>query len=563
MSHERIPTAVDTIADAYLDATAAHNPIEATYFGITDYDDKLPDLTPDWYASRSEIRRRALTALAAATPQDSADRITASALRDELSIAEELRAAGEEESSLKNIASPLQEIRDAFDITPSNNLDDLDTIARRMRAVPGAIAGYIESLRFAAARGDVVARRQVEAGIHQCEEISGASGFFASYASSLTPEDGGEVSSSLRSELEDAAAAASTAYSALHDFLRDELLAQARSEDACGRDVYAVYSQAFLGARVDLEETYEWGQAELARITAEMHATASRIKPGASIAEAIAVLDNDESRALHGTEALQRWMQTTSDAAVDALAGTHFDIPEAIRVLECRIAPTHQGGIYYTAPSEDLVTRPGQMWWSVPEGVTKFGTWRELTTVYHEGVPGHHLQVAQTLYRTQLLNRWRRIASWVSGHGEGWALYAERLMADLGFLDDPGDYMGMLDGQSLRSARVVIDIGVHCGFDAPAELGGGAWTYDKAWQFLSAHVHTAEGFRRFELDRYLGWPGQAPSYKIGERLWLQLREDAKAKQGDAFDLKTFHRHALDVGSVGLDILRSAVLGDFG
>ena len=563
MSHKRTPTPVDTIADAYLDAAAAHNPMEATYLGIAGYDDQLPELSPDWYAARSDLRRSTLADLASATPQDAADRITVAALEEALGLAEELRAAGEEESSLKNIASPLQDIRDTFDITPTNHLDDLDVIARRMRAVPAAIAGYIESLRYAAARGTVVARRQVEAGIRQCAEISDADGFFATYAAAVQPEDRAEVPASLRADLQAAAVQAGAAYGSLQTFLREELLAQARSTDPCGRDVYALYSRAFLGARVDLEETYEWGQAELARVTAEMQATADRIKPGASVAEAIDILDNDDVRALRGTEALQQWMQTTSDAAVAALAGTHFDIPQEIRRLECRIAPTHQGGIYYTGPSEDLVTRPGQMWWSVPEGVTKFGTWRELTTVYHEGVPGHHLQVAQTVYRSELLNRWRRLASWVSGHGEGWALYAERLMADLGFLDDPGDYMGMLDGQSLRSARVVIDIGVHCGFEAPAEVGGGAWTYDKAWEFLSAHVNTAEGFRRFELDRYLGWPGQAPSYKIGERLWLQLREDAKAKLGDAFELKTFHRNALDVGSVGLDVLRSAVLGDFG
>jgi uncharacterized protein (DUF885 family) len=290
-----------------------------------------------------------------------------------------------------------------------------------------------------------------------------------------------------------------------------------------------------------------------------MAATAERIKPGASTAEAIAFLDQDPGRKLEGTKALQEWMQETSDAAVAGLAGTHFDIPEAIRTLECRIAPTQQGGIYYTGPSEDLVTRPGRMWWSVPKGVTEFSPWRERTTVYHEGVPGHHLQIGQTAYRAEILNRWRRLSSWVSGHGEGWALYAERLMADLGYLDDPADYLGMLDGQSLRAARVVLDIGVHCAFPAPAEVGGGDWNYDKAWQFLSAHNAANEGTRRFELDRYLGWPGQAPSYKIGERLWLQLRADVQAKEGDAFDLKAFHRRALDIGSVGLDVLRAAVL----
>jgi uncharacterized protein (DUF885 family) len=201
------------------------------------------------------------------------------------------------------------------------------------------------------------------------------------------------------------------------------------------------------------------------------------------------------------------------------------------------------------------------MWWSVPRGITEFGTWRELTTVYHEGVPGHHLQVAQTVFRSELLNRWRRMDAWTSGHGEGWALYAERLMAELGYLDDPGNRMGMLDGQSLRAARVVLDIGVHCGFEAPAEVGGGEWTYGKAWQFLRAHANMAEDFLRFELDRYLGWPGQAPAYKIGERLWLQLREQVKAREGDAFDISTFHRRALDIGGVGLDTLREAILGD--
>jgi len=194
----------------------------------------------------------------------------------------------------------------------------------------------------------------------------------------------------------------------------------------------------------------------------------------------------------------------------------------------------------------------------VPRGVETFTTWRELTTVFHEGVPGHHLQVAQTAYRRNTLNTWRRLMAWTSGHGEGWALYAERLMADLGFLDDLGNRMGMLDAQSLRAARVVIDIGVHCGFPAPAELGGGAWTYDKAWSFLTQHSTIEEKQLRFELNRYLGWPGQAPAYKVGERIWLGLREDARARLGSDFDLKAFHRRALDIGGVGLDTLRNAL-----
>ena len=315
-----------------------------------------------------------------------------------------------------------------------------------------------------------------------------------------------------------------------------------------------------MGAAVDLEETYRWGQEEVARIDAQMREVAEQIRPGASTKEAIEILDADPAYLLDGKDALKAWMQGKADEVITNLADVHFDIPGPVRRIECLIAPTETGGIYYTGPSDDF-SRPGRMWWSVPKGIDQFGTWKELTTVYHEGVPGHHLQVAQTVFRSGLLNKWRRLEAWTSGHGEGWALYAERLMAELGYLDDPGNRMGWLDGQSLRAARVVIDIGVHCGFEAPAEVGGGDWTYDKAWQFLTAHANQGEAWLRFELDRYLGWPGQAPSYKIGERLWLQLRDDVEQREGAAFDLKAFHRRALDLGGVGLDTLREAVLGE--
>ena len=244
-------------------------------------------------------------------------------------------------------------------------------------------------------------------------------------------------------------------------------------------------------------------------------------------------------------------MQEKSDAAVAALADTHFDIPEPIRRLECRIAPTQQGGIYYTGPSEDLVTRPGRMWWSVPKGDTEFSTWRELHDRLSRGRARHHLQVAQTVYRSNLLNRWRRIASWVSGHGEGWALYAERLMADLGFLDDPADYLGMLDGQSMRAARVVLDIGMHCGLPAPAEVGGGEWDYDKAWEFLAAHCRDAGGIpalRAGPLPRLAG-PGavvQDRRADLAAAARGRPRQAGRRVRPQAFHRsRTGHRHRSD------------------
>ena len=560
-THPRQPrptTDVDRIANDYHDAFVELSPITATYLGISGHDEDLDDFSPAGHGARSDLRHKTLRALAQATAVDDIDAVTLTAMQERLGLAEETHAAGLDQMSLNVLACPLQEIRDVFDLMPTDTDAHWVRFAARMTKVPAALDLYAESLRAAASKGLLSPRRQVDACAAQCAQLAAEDGYFSNLlkkgnADGFAPGDGAADA------LRNAVGLACSAYTRMGEFLRGELLPQAPQADACGRERYQLLSRFFLGTTVDLQETYQWGQQELARITAEMAAVAEQIRSGANITEAIAILDADPGYQLHGTDELRAWMQGKADEVITNLADSQFDIPEPVRTIECMIAPTQMGGIYYTGPSEDF-SRPGRMWWSVPKGLTEFGTWRELTTVYHEGVPGHHLQVAQTVFRSELLNRWRRMDAWTSGHGEGWALYAERLMAELGYMDDPGNRMGLLDGQSLRAARVVIDIGVHCGFEAPAEVGGGEWTYDKAWQFLQAHANMAEGFLRFELDRYLGWPGQAPSYKIGERFWLQLRDEVKAREGEAFDIKAFHRRALDIGGVGLDTLREALIG---
>lgn len=552
-------TAIDQIADDYFDAQVALSPMEATYLGVAGHDDELDDLSAVGLKAASDLRRGALARLDGVEPADDVDRVTMSTMRERLGLAEEVHAAGFDAMDLNVLASPLQGVRDIFDLMATDTADDWATIARRLTKVPAALTQYLDLLAETARDGRVAARRQVTECAQQCDDLVAADGFFGTLLARAKPADG-ELPESVRNDLEAAIATASAAYANAGQRLTTELLPYATEADAVGRERYQLASRSFLGATVDLEETYAWGQEELARITAEMEAVAERIRPGSSVKEAIEVLDNDPAYQLHGNDALREWMQAKADEAIAELDGTHFDIPGPVKTIEGCIAPTTTGGIYYTGPSEDFA-RPGRMWWSVPKGVTTHGTWRELTTVYHEGVPGHHLQVAQTVYRRELLNKFRRMMVWCSGHGEGWALYAERLMGDLGYLDDPGMRMGLLDGQSLRAARVVIDIGVHCGFEAPAEVGGGDWTYDKAWTFLDTHANQGEEQLRFELSRYLGWPGQAPSYKIGERIWLDLRDEVARREGDAFDAKAFHRRALDIGSTGLDTLRGAVLGE--
>ncbi|MEY9953456.1 DUF885 domain-containing protein [Leifsonia sp. EB34] len=553
-AEKREPTPIDTIADEWVDTQLELHPEYHVWLGRPGREGEYSDYSPAGAEQAVGKVREALAKIRAAEPVDDIDRVTKMDLSRELELTIEKHEAGFNQRDLNVIASPAQELRDIFDLVPTDTEEDWANVATRLHNLPAAMDGYIETLRSGIANGNVPAIRQVREVLTQANKQVAGTGFFFDFTGSAKTLDG-ELPASLKADLADGAKESAAAYATLAAFLKDELAAHAPEKDAVGRELYALASRDFLGATVDLDETYEWGIEELARMVAEQESIANEIKPGASVHEAIAFLDGDASRKLHGTDALQRWMQETSDRAIEELGRTHFDIPAEIRRLECMIAPTQEGGIYYTGPSDDFA-RAGRMWWSVPEGVTEFDTWRELTTVYHEGVPGHHLQIAQATYNKAQLNSWRRIAG-TSGHAEGWALYAERLMEQLGYLDDPADRLGMLDGQRMRAARVVLDIGVHLEKQLPD--GSGPWTGEYAFGFLADNVNMNEGFVRFEVNRYLGWPGQAPSYKIGQRIWEQLRDEYARREGAAFDIKAFHKKALDIGGVGLDTLKSALL----
>jgi uncharacterized protein (DUF885 family) len=549
-------TSVHQIADRYVGQAAALDPVGATAAGIAGFDHLMTDLSPAGFARRAELDRATVAELEHVQAANG-ERSARDAMLERLRIAGELYDAGETTSELNVIASWPQFVREVFDLMPTHGAQAIADLAARMRAVPAAYAGLRETYRQAAAQGRVAARRQVVACARQCEEWSAPDGYFASLAE-RTGATG--ATSAEREELDAAAAAARAATAELGRFLTSELLPLAPDHDAVGRDRYERASRYFLGASIDLDEAYAWGWSEVIRIETEMREVAGAIVRGGSVPEAVAALDADPARRIAGREALRDWMQGVADTAVAELDGTHFDIPAPARRIEAMIAPTSDGGVYYTPPSEDWA-RPGRMWWALPASVDDFSTWKELTTIYHEGVPGHHLQSAQAVFNRDQLNRWQRLMCWISGHGEGWALYAERLMDELGFLSDPGDRLGMLDGQLLRAARVVVDLGVHLELRVPADSPwrpGEPWDAGLAWEFLRSRVQVEEQALRFELDRYLGWPGQAPSYKLGERIWLQAREEARRRQGPAFDLKAFHSQALALGSIGLDPLRAAL-----
>jgi uncharacterized protein (DUF885 family) len=550
---------VDDLANRYVAEWAPLNPTGATYVGIPGQDDKLDDLSPEGFAAQAELTRRTIAELDVIEPATEAEQVAQEAMLERLGLELARYDAGHTASEVSVITSGVHGLRMAFDLMPTDGEEAVSNFAARLNAFPTAVEQYKRTLREAADAGQVSARAQLLAVAEQCVAWTDPQrdNFFHGLADRLAADG------ALATEVRRGAAAATAATAGFGEFLRSELAPRGRDKEAAGPERYELASQYFLGAKVDQHETYLWGFEELFRLENEMRAVAADIAgPGAGIADAVAALDADRRRWVPGKEAFRDWMQQLADKATEELNGTHFDIDEKMRRLECRLAPTSDGSIYYTGPSEDF-SRPGRMWWAVPEGQTEFSTWRETSTVYHEGVPGHHLQVAQTQLRADSLNRWQRLLCWCSGHGEGWALYAERLMDDLGYLADPGDRLGMLDGQALRATRVIVDIGMHLELEIPRDnpFGfhpGERWTPELGWEFLRAHCRMPEEVLRFEWKRYLGWPGQAPSYKIGERIWLQARDDARARKGADFDLKSFHRAALDLGSLGLDPLRRAL-----
>lgn len=519
-------TPIDQRLEEYTRQLAQLNPTSATAWGFHEYDHLLEDFSPAHHEANLELHQQLLADLAALPATGETDEITKATVADRVGLEVALHETGEKLRSLNNIDSPVQYLRDTFALQPAATPAEQEKLQERLRAIPAALQGYRESLTLAQSKGLLPTRRAVDDVITQCRQMPAALGHLP------VPE-----------------AALKTAYAAfaeLADWLEQSV--ETEGTDAVGRDRYELLSQLFVGAKVDLDEAYEWGQERLAQIVARQEEIASNLYgAGTTVAAAYQRLDADPRYTIVGVDALREWMQQTADEAIAKLGGSEFEIPEKVRTIEACIDPAGTGGIYYTPPSADF-SRPGRMWWSVPEGQTEFHTWQELTTVYHEGVPGHHLQCAQAVAESERLNSWRRLVTWNSGHGEGWALYAEQLMAELGFHEDPATELGMLDGQRLRAARVVLDLGVH--------LGKPGWDYDRAWAFLQENCAMDGKVLRFELHRYLSWPGQAPSYALGQRLWEELRQDALAQ---GLSRKEFHAKALREGSIPMAILRQAVL----
>jgi uncharacterized protein (DUF885 family) len=545
------------VADAYVDELVALDPITGTFLGVKESSSRLPDLSPAGEEAQAELSRRTLARLDEAERQPGADsdveRRCARLLRERLTAGLAVYEAEEGLRAVSNLSSPAHAVRQVFTVTPAQSEEDWTAIAERLRAVPAALEGYRESLALGLERKLYGGPRATATFVEQLGQWADADGeghgWFEQYAAA-GPE-------SLRSELDAAARSATEAVVALRDWVRDVYApAIEGTPNVVGRERYARWVRYFNGTDLDLDEAYAYGWSEYHRLLGEMRTEAEKILPGAATPwVALAHLD-EQGTHIEGVDEVQRWLQSLMDEAIDKLDGTHFDLAERVRRVESRIAPPGSAAApYYTPPSDDF-SRPGCTWLPTM-GQTRFPIYDLVSTWYHEGVPGHHLQLAQWKHIAEDLSRYQASVGMVSANAEGWALYAERLMDELGFLTDPERRLGYLDAQMMRAARVIIDIGMHLELTIPDDSPfhpGERWTPALAQEFFAAHSSRPADFVESELTRYLSMPGQAIGYKLGERAWLLGREKARERHGDAFDLKAWHMAALSQGSLGLDDL---------
>ncbi|WP_255953853.1 DUF885 domain-containing protein [Streptomyces odontomachi] len=556
MPEKKIPLPRE-VADAYVDELVALDPITGTFLGVKESAGRLPDLSPEGQQAEAELARRTLARLAESERQPGAERDVerrcARLLRERLTASLAVHEADEGLRAVSNIGSAAHSVRDVFMLTPTETEEDWAAIAERLRAVPAALDGYRASLALGLERKLPAGPRPTGTFIEQLTEWTdpgGAGrGWFEEFAAA-GPE-------ALRAELDSAAGAATAGVAALRDWLREVYApAVADAPNTVGRERYARWSRYYNGTDLDLDEAYAYGWSEYHRILGEMATEAEKILPGAATPwRALAYLD-EHGRHIEGVDEVRDWLQGLMDEAIETLDGTHFDLAERVRRVEAHIAPPGSAAApYYTAPSEDF-SRPGRTWLPTM-GRTRFPVYDLVSTWYHEGVPGHHLQLAQWVHVAGDLSRYQATVGMVSANCEGWALYAERLMDELGFLTDPERRLGYLDAQMMRAARVIIDIGMHLELTIPADSPfhpGKRWTPDLAQEFFGAHSSRTPGFVASELTRYLSVPGQAIGYKLGERAWLLGRENARQRRGADFDPKAWHMAALSQGALGLDDL---------
>lgn len=550
---------VAAVAGRVWDAVLAEDPLDATAMGFHEYDALLPDTGPS-AADTAERRLRELRAETEAVPVEQLgreDRVTRSALLAFLDTELAMQLPRHADWNVDPMAGPVMALAGAGERQPVADAAQRTDLLRRWRGMAPYLDGYGAGLRRALAAGRVapaVLARQVIAQIDGLLDAPLA----GSPLLKLTQADQADWSDRERDSCRTELAAIVTeevlpAFVRLRGLLEEEVLPRARPDDRAGlgalpggAELYARAVRGFSTLDLSAERVHEIGLAEVARTDAELTGSGRRVLGSDDLADTLGRLRvGDGTRFADREELLAaaRDVVERAEAAAPGWFGLRHDQPCLVRASppqEEQNAPF----AYYWPPAADG-SRPGVYYvnTSAPETRARFDV---VVDACHEAVPGHHLQIAVARRLTGLA-AFRRFGQ-PPAYQEGWGLYAERAGEEMGLYRTDLDRLGRQAKDALRACRLVVDTGLHA-------LG---WSRQDAIDYLTEHTALPAVQAAREVDRYLAWPGQALSYKLGQLEILALREEAGERQGPMFDIRRFHDVVLGSGALPLVTLRELV-----
>jgi len=542
------PSAVDQLADGFWERFKQLNPLTATIYGDTRYDDRLPDPGP---AGRAERRRYAedMRAAAAAIPDEGLgveDRITRDVMRvigDIVIVQDDQRI--DTLQVVDQMSGPQTMLPQLCQFQAADTPERLEAFLARLHAYPKFMADNRELLREALASGLTAPRIVAERTIAQLERMLATpieTAVIPSLVKVARDEDRETIRAAVRDEVYPADAA-------FLEALKGDYLAASRPDNGIwsapnGNALYDTQILRWTTLQLDPREVHQVGLDELESIEEERRAIARGAGFGDDTkAYRRALADDPENQPTSRETLIARAVEDIG-RALDAAPRMFGRIPRAA----CRVIPVEEYKerdapfAYYYPPSADS-TRPGTYYVNTFDLPSRTYS-RLASTTYHEAIPGHHFQIALEGENTAL-NSFRRFAARYAGgaYVEGWGLYAERLSDELGLYRNEAERFGMLDAQAWRAARLVVDTGMHAL----------RWPRQRSIDALLAAGLT-ETDAVIETDRYIAWPAQALTYKTGQREIARLRREIAARDGAAFDLREFHDQAVGHGSMPLATL---------
>ena len=542
-------SAIEAVADEYLEEMLLRYPSTATYYSLPGYShadlyDNSPEALAAWHAKQDKWLAE-LDAIGAPTDTGSRDWVTYGILHDDLSGSKGARVCRSSLWSASTATAWHTDLPFVFDLQPMGSPEARAEALERLDKVAAYIDTEISNLRSGLDAGFSAPRPTVE---NVPREIRALLQDDNPFLNMRQRDDNAEFARALETIFDEQIGPAIERFAS---YIENEYLPHAREElslsfNPNGEQCYTALVRSFTTISRSPDVIHETGLEQVAKIRAEMQAIIDEHFGGGEIEPFLLRLNTDPEFTFSSSEEILERARSSLAGIRELMPQLFGILPKADVIIEPYPAYRASGTGEYWSSSEDG-KRPGIFYLPTtsPENRSKTG---QQSFLYHETMPGHHLQGAIAL---ELGDRVHPVARylWNSGYGEGWALYSERLMDELDQYSSPLDRIGMLSDQGARAARLVIDTGLHTR----------GWTRQQAVDYMLANSAWSPVDVQSEIDRYIAWPGQANAYMLGMLEIMRLRALAEEAFGEEFDVREFHDRVLENGSITLPMLEETVL----